>query len=161
MTSDTTIQLVICIATILGCFGGLIAFVFHFGAKVSKMETHNDAKIAELTLKTNVMWDFQMRRAMSEATSKGLATMNSPLTLTADGRKAKENMEPIAKDLQSWWDVNYFKDDMEASLDLERNFGDKLLAMVCIPCGLSHGACLFLALMVAKDVDTIDFGFHK
>ncbi len=137
-----------------------MAFVYKMGGDMAKLKSHHDAQLADLTLKTNVMWDFQMRRAMSEATGKGLATMNSPLTLTQAGIDAAKNLEPIRQELRNWWDENYFKSDLDASLELERHFGDRLLTLVCIPCAMSHGACLFLALMAAKNVNTIDFQFQ-
>lgn len=107
-------------------------------------------RLAKLEVKVDTMWAFQMRRAFTEAMDQGIATVNSPLTFTVDVR---ERMRPIEKELRQFWidTGSHMKNDAEVLLGIEAQFGARLIEMVCIPCRLTHGACLLLAYAVATD----------
>lgn len=108
-------------------------------------------RFGELETKVNTMWAFQMRRAFSEVVTSGIATVNSPLRFTEEAIKA---LDPIREELKALWvslPESVRKSDVEVTLEIEKVFGERLLRMVCIPCGLSHGACLLLAMSIAKD----------
>jgi hypothetical protein len=106
-------------------------------------------KFARLELQVETMWAFQMRRAFSEVVTSGIGTVNSPLMFTEE---AKRFLEPIKNELVAMWENGELskRTDGETLLEIERVFGNRLLTMVCVPCGLSHGACLLLALSIAK-----------
>lgn len=111
-------------------------------------------RLGELELKVDTMWAFQMRRAMSETVSTGLGSMNSPLIFSDF---ARHSLDPIEAELKELWrQTLQFMDDAEALLEIERVYGDRLLTLVCVPCGLSHGACLLLAFSVASDKREIE-----
>ena len=110
--------------------------------------------IGVLKLKVDTMWAFQMRRAMSEAVDDGVGSLNSPLVFSDD---ARERLNPIKQDLIAFYAKLPPKlTDGEILLKIEHEFGDRLLIMVCVPCGLSHGACLLLAMAIARQTDTLD-----
>lgn len=109
-------------------------------------------RFGKLEVKVDTMWDFQMRRSFAEAVRTGVGTMNSPLQLSPS---AKATLDPLKEDLQKFWDDHRDKTNIDFIMLLESRFGDELLKRVCIPLGLSHGACLLIALAVAKDTDTI------
>ena len=110
--------------------------------------------IAKLSVKVDVMWAFQMRRAVSESIEKGAATFNSPLTFSED---SKRRLEPIKASLIEFWANKGNKlCDGAVLLEIERLFGDDLLERVGVPCRLTHGACLLLALAVAKQSDSLE-----
>ena len=116
-------------------------------------------RLGALELKVDTMWGFQMRRSMSEVVNTGIGTINSPLIIT---KEVRSRLDPIKHRLQDWY-KNYTDRGSDASvlLGIEKEFGDDLLTLVCFPCGLSYGACLIVALMVAKDTDEIDLSIGQ
>ena len=110
--------------------------------------------MAQLSTKVDTMWDFQIRRSMSEVVEKGIGKMNSPLTFTG---AAMDSLNPLKEALIRWWKTEGNKlSDGSALLEIEKRFGDMLLTQVCVPLLLSHGACLILALAVARETHTIE-----
>lgn len=108
-------------------------------------------KIAQIELKTNTIWDFLMRRSISEAVSQGIAKMNSPLIISEE---AKSWMHGLANDLRSFYArQGRHLTDKELALEIERRFGQEILERVCIPHGLFAGACLLIAMEIAKEIN--------
>jgi hypothetical protein len=110
-------------------------------------------KIAKIEVKVDTMWDFQMRRAFSEAVKTGVGTVNSPLTFVPEFRA---KLDPMKNDLRSFWEKYKYLPVQDFIVQLEAYFGNRITKEICIPLGLSHGACLLMALAVAKDVDSLD-----
>ena len=107
-------------------------------------------KIARMEVKVDTLWDFQMRRALSESIQKGVATLNSPLTVTPE---AKAWMHELAAKLRDFYaKLGHRMTDRELAIEIERRFGDEILHKVCIPNGLYEGACLIIAMEIAKEV---------
>ena len=130
------------VAQLVTIFGACMAFLFTI-VKVSM-------RVAALELKVDTMWGFQMRRSMSEVATTGIGKMNSPLQFSDE---AVERLEPIRDELVSWYKTrppHERRGDASLLIGIEQEFGDRLLNMICIPCGLSYGACLLVALFVAK-----------
>lgn len=127
----------------VGTLCGLLIAVVRFSMALGEMRT-----------KVDTMWAYQMRRAMSEVVQSGIGKMESPISFDESTRA---HLSPIRDRLRAWWNNNG-KDDNDASslLEIERIFGDELLKLVCVPCRLSHGACLLLALAVAKDTGKLE-----
>ncbi len=118
---------------------GAIAFIFNLGARLARME-----------LKTDTIWEFQIRRAMSEVVQNKIGTMNSPIVIKEE---VKEWIGEIKYKLRDFYrKLGRNMTDKDLLLEIERNFGDELLSKVCIPHELSQGACLLIALEVAKEV---------
>jgi len=162
------------ILTIIVIVGGLAANWFAREVREAKRGFELDAAIGKLRdieqkltahevtlslftalqVKVDTMWAFQMRRAISEVVEKGIGTMNSPMTIF---QEARERLEPIKPRLIDFWETLGKKlSDTEAPLEIERQFGNELLTLVCVPCGLSHAACLIVALSVARQQATFD-----
>ncbi len=132
------------IAIVAALVGGVIATI-----KISM-------RVGALELKVDTMWGFQMRRSMSEVITSGIAQMNSPLKFSEE---AVARLEPIKDDLLAWYTKQpQGLGDATLMLKIEQSFGDILLKLICIPCGLSYGACLILALFMAKGVDELELG---
>lgn len=107
-------------------------------------------KLATLEVKVNTMWDFQLRRAYSESIQKGVATINSPLTVTPE---AKEWMNELAVKLRDFYSkLGRHLTERDLAIEIERRFGEEILHKVCIPNGLYEGACLIIAMEIAKEV---------
>lgn len=116
------------------------------------------ALLPAMNVKIDTMWNFQVRRAMSEVPERGIGSQNSPLAFTEDARRA---LDPIKDELIKFNETELKnKDDAEALLAIERQFGERLLDLVCKPCSLSHGACLLLACAVARQTDKLEIVLH-
>lgn len=106
-------------------------------------------KLAGLEVKVNTVWDFLMRRAMSEAIHSGVGGLNSPFELKP---AAKEWMQVMASDLRAFYaKLGRKLTDAELALEIERHFGQRILEQVCIPHGIYQGACLLIAVELAKE----------
>ena len=109
--------------------------------------------MGQLSIKVDTMWDFQIRRGMSEAAKEGIAKINSPIKFTAE---AMGRLEPIKIPLQQLAVKYPTVKDSDLMLKIEQNFGEQLLKLVCVPYKVTQGACLLLALAVARNTDTLD-----
>lgn len=148
METSSVIAIVAAVAATITSFVALGTVIYFAGVKVSKLE-----------VKVETLWEFQIRRGMAEAVHKGVAEMNSPLTFNEEVQKY---LEPLKDQLITFWDVKGKSlPPTEALLELEREFGDALLRDVCIPGGLSHGACLLLAYSVASQQRQISFDIGR
>lgn len=116
-------------------------------------------RFGALELKVDTMWGFQMRRSMSEVVTSGSGTFKSPIVITPE---ARAHLDPLKDELIGWY-KNYEGRDSDASvlLGLEQYFGDRLFDLVCVPCGLSYGACLIIALAVAKQDGNINLNVSQ
>ena len=112
-------------------------------------------KLAKLEVKVDTMWDFQMRRAMAEAVTKGVATMNSPLTI--DEKTAMDWLGNLVLPLREFYG-RFGKNltDRDLMLAIERQFGNQIVRQVCVPHGLKDGSCLIIAAAVAKQDKVIE-----
>jgi hypothetical protein len=120
--------------TILVTIGG---FMWKFSSRLARIE-----------FKTDTVWDFLMRRAMSEAVNKGLGTLNSPLIITEDTQKWYNDM---LSELQLFYNNSGYKlNDRDLFIEVEHRFGERLLKEVCIPKELDVGACILGAIAVLK-----------
>jgi hypothetical protein len=116
-------------------------------------------RLGVLEFKVATMWNFQMRRGFSEVVSTGIGSFGSPLHFNQDVQHA---LDPIREDLLAFGKAQLaYAPDEEALLLLEAEFGDKLLHYVCLPFGLSHGACLLLALTAATGRNEIELAELK
>ena len=115
------------------------------------------ARFGALELKVDTMWAFQMRRAMSEVVEKGIGSLNSPMIFSDEARTA---LAPIKEQLIDFYQNKVTGTERNSDslllLAIERVFGSRLLELVCVPCRLTHGACLLLAMAVAKQSDALD-----
>ena len=104
------------------------------------------ARFAALEVKVATMWEFMLKRAFAETFTKGIATTHSPVQLT---EAAQQALAPISEDLKRWYAREGARlpyPDM--MLALERRFGTWLMKHVCIPLGLTDGACLVAAALL-------------
>lgn len=124
--------------TVLGATVAAIAKMYSIGSRQAKLE-----------VKVDTMWDFLMKRALSEAVSKNIASMNSPAVVSDE---AKGWFAALADALKEFYRTNLVnRPDTDAMLEIEKHFSDRILKEVCIPRGLHAGECLLIALSVARD----------
>ena len=109
----------------------------------------NTARLAKMEVKVDTVWDFLMRRAVSEAINVGVAVKNSPIEVTDE---AKQWMKPLLASIRDFYrETGGNLTDRELALEIERRFGEQILNEVCIPHRLSQGACLLIAIQAAVD----------
>lgn len=101
--------------------------------------------------KLNVVWGFLMNRAIGEAVQKNIATFNSPVVISDE---AKKWMAGIAEELKVFYArLGRRMSEWELAMEIERLYGERILKEVCIPNSLSQGACLLIAIEVAKEIN--------
>ncbi len=121
----------------------VINLVALFGAAL-----HFYARIAKLELKVDTIWEFIMRRALSEGVAKNVFKVNSPVRITSE---ASVWFAPIAEELRNFYNsFSNRKSDGEMMLEIERKFGEQIAREICRPHNLVAGSCLRAALEVAK-----------
>ena len=114
-----------------------------------------NGRLERLSVKIDTLWDFQLRRGALEPMVSGVATKNSPLTV-------REEFLAVSKELGDPLRDFYRKigrpamTNAELAFQIERHFGSEIVDKVCIPHGLSYGACLIIAIAVAKGDPTVD-----
>lgn len=124
---------------IVAC-AGLMMWITKVAGRLSKME-----------LKVETTWDFLMRRAVSEAVMTGVAVKNSPVVVNDE---AKKWMKPILGPIRDFYkSLGRKMTEYELMMEIERRFGEQILDEVCIPHGLSQGACLLIAVQAAMETD--------
>lgn len=125
------------------------AFSLH-EARTSERLGKLSETLATIQVKVDTMWEFIMRRAKSELVAQGMGTMNSPLFFTP---AAKAAIAPLEGELRRWYDNDprlSTLSDTELAIELEREYGDEILTLVCIPHKLFMGACLWIAIEAAR-----------
>lgn len=108
----------------------------------------NEREIAEIKIKVETMWNFLLKRGAAEGVNNGMLTFNSPLRLTPESAAVMEHM---AAELRAFRDQKFpAADEKLLALEIEKQFGDRLVKEVCIPNNISYGVCLLVATAVAK-----------
>ncbi len=127
-----------------------VALVTMGGLVVSYMRksSREAERFARLELKVETMWDFLMRRGKAEAVRSGMATLNSPIIFT---QEAMGWMPELEDELHA---INVRlggASDAQLALEIEKTLGDRILKEICIPRGIMMGACIQLAVAIAKN----------
>lgn len=142
---------------VVGILTGLAGLVCGaFGVMHSKKtDTAQFAeRLAKLELKVDTVWDFLVRRAFGEAVQKGVGTMNSPFTLTAE---ALEWLADLKEDLQELYQgLPKPLSDSDLMLEIEKRYGADIVTKICVPYELSQGTCLLIAAAVARDKNSVE-----
>jgi hypothetical protein len=106
-------------------------------------------KFAQMDVKVDTLWQFQLRRGEVEAVLRGYATKNSPLKLNEE-RALEAFPAELGRAIQQYFSRlgrNLTRTEMAA--EIERRFGERIVDEVCVPNGFSEGACLILAMHFA------------
>lgn len=129
-------DIVIAGCAFIALLGALIGFLINVTVRLAKVE-----------LMATTMWDFQVRRSKAEALQKGFAEMNSPFRMKPE---TLHYLDPIKADLQNLYHQKDWKNDAELALAIEKEYGEKLETLVCMPARIYQGTCLLMAIAVAK-----------
>lgn len=106
-------------------------------------------KIYQIEFRVELLWDFIFRRGVAEAVANGWAKMNSPMVIQND---VKTWFKPLEKDLKHLYKTKgKGLTDKRLMMLIESKMGERLLKEVCLVHNMHAGACLILALQIAKD----------
>lgn len=110
-------------------------------------------KMTRLEVKVDTMWSMLLKRAVVEGVSLGLMEVHSPIRLVNNSGKILESM---SEELQKFY-IEKCKglDEAHSALEIEREFGARLVKDICIPNNISFGVCILIALAIAKNEDTL------
>lgn len=110
---------------------------------------HIRTMLAALGVKVDTMWDIHLRSAVTRAVVDGVATVNSPLTITLE---AQGWCDSLKDELQAWY-ATIPKPIMDRDLifQIGKVFGHRITNEVCIHRNISDGVCLMIAASVAKN----------
>ena len=128
--------------TLAGMITGIIAMMIRVAMRLSVLE-----------FKVATMWGFQMRRGFLRGLGSGIGTINSPLHFNPEIERA---LDPIRQELIEFGRQLCGASDVDGLLLIELAFGERLINIMCVPCGLSHAACLLLAYTVATGKNEIE-----
>lgn len=106
-------------------------------------------KFARLQLQVDTLWSFLVRRGQAEAVRTGIATLNSPIVMGEEAKGWMVHMAPELRELRIKLGTKI--NDEQLAFEIEKVFGERILKEVCIPHGLMLGACLQIAVAVAKE----------
>lgn len=111
-----------------------------------------DSRLLQIEQRIETLWEFQLRRAAVEALQRGIGKMNSPIKINEE---AKSWLGDLTLELKAF----YRRLGRELTIsqlaeEIERKYGDEIVKKICIPHGLSQGACLLIAMEVAREVET-------
>jgi hypothetical protein len=109
--------------------------------------------VAKLKVQVETMWNFMLRRGMSEGIEKGLGTLNSPFIVSPD---AVDKFGSLANDIRVFFGDKPGLNEHEIALHLERSFGERILKEVCVPHKLAYGACLIVAIAIARGTNIVE-----
>jgi hypothetical protein len=135
----------------IGGFAALVGWLAYMHMQIDGIKV----SLAETKVQNQTLWDFQLRRGAVEAVGAGMATKNSPLVVKETAALLAEELGP---DLRRFY-ANLGRPNMtnaELAFQIERFFGSVIADKVCIPNGVSYGACLLIAMAVAKGDPVID-----
>lgn len=108
-------------------------------------------KIRELEERIDLLWEFQLRRAKVEAKEKGVGEINSPIKISEE---AKLWMKELTNELKAFYrKLGRTLSETQLAEEIEKRFGKEIVEKVCLPHGLFQGACLLIAMEVARSTD--------
>ena len=111
-------------------------------------------RVAKMEVKIDTLWEFIMSRGTLEALAKGLATKNSPVKVNPD---VEASIGEFATELKVFYKTKARKarlSDAQLAFEIQKKYADKIIEKFCIPYNINEGACLALAVQIAKSDPT-------
>ncbi len=123
----------------------IIDRAFQASEKVDKF----DDRIQVVETRVETLWAFQLRRAAIEVMNRGIGKVNSPVVISDE---AKSWMASLAEELKAFYrQMGRNLSTTQLAEEIERRWGAEIVKQVCIPHGLFQGACLLIAMEVARE----------
>jgi hypothetical protein len=138
-----------------GKMAQLIAAKEDVARAAGKVETEEKYRaisaIEATTMSSQVseLWTYLRSRALAESFAKGLISSRG-LSIVLS-HNVKDWYATMSPDLVSWYSDKHDMSDDELFIDCHKTFGKRLTREICEPYGVFDGACVALAILVAKD----------
>lgn len=130
------------VLSIITMVGSVIGFIWLSASRIAKLE-----------VKVDTIWDYLIKKAMTDALNSGMATQNSPIHIT-DEIKARVTAHigyKLYNSLRKLYKEHQQLSDNALALKIQQQFGEQIAKEMCIPNeDLSYETCLFIALEIAK-----------
>lgn len=154
--SEISIGNVLSIATILTVTLGAY-FSLRESSRTNKNMLHDlrdrldRVKLEEIKERVHIMWLFQLRRGLAETEMKGLGQSDSPLTLTEE---AMNTIKPMVPELKAFYEkIGGDKVGLiELAIELETEFGTRIVKTICNKIQVSDAACLVIAIAQLRPI---------
>ncbi len=115
-------------------------------------------RLAQAEDRISLLWEFQLRRAKVEVLTQGIAVRNSPIKIKPG---IEEWLGDLAVELKNFYrKLGREMTETQLAEEIERRYGKELVEKLCIPHGLFQGACLIIAMDVAKSALKEDKEVH-
>lgn len=141
------------LATMTAVYGTIIAQLRRQNERQQKELDELRALASKTKEKTDVAWEFQMRRATVEALKKEEPMMSPTELVEASMVPATVRLafKPIVPQLRAFYEGLNTLDDGEIALQIEKRFGDWIVRNVCVPLFQTNGECLIFAVRLAQE----------
>lgn len=124
----------------------LVEYAFDATDKVAKF----DERLSKIEERIENVWNFLLRRAQVEVVKAGVGKKNSPLVIDEE---AKSWLSELADDLRCFYqEIGNTLTEAQLAEEIEKRWGQEIVDKICTPHGLFQGACLLIAMEVAKSV---------
>ena len=118
------------------------------GTEVQLLRT--DQTAVNANTKADAAWDFIIKRTQVEAKEKKLVDENGYVI-----EEVRKVYEALSDELKVIYQTND-GDNLplrELLMRIEARMGDRLVKEICVPYGIYHGACLWIAAQLAKEIN--------
>lgn len=124
---------------------GIVAIIVALGgAIIAIMNTRHANR------QTDILWEAKVRIGETQALKAGIATKDSPFTLTPAMAKAFED-SGMAVELREFYEAEGLGlTDAQFLRKLEQAFGERMLKEISKPLRQEHEACMVAAMHVAR-----------
>ena len=133
-----TIPVIVLVPTMVGIFS-VIGTIWAITSAFARLSY----RAGRLELKVDTLWDFIIRRGKVEAVKMEWGELHSPIRLNVRGLDVvKPFLDKFLPFYIQLLQRNPPMAEQEMYIEFEREFGDFIMEKMCIPLGVTAGACL-------------------
>lgn len=115
-------------------------------AQGQQVERDRSGEVSAVMEQFTEIWAYVRNRAIAEMVAKGLVTMPDMTPTPA----VRQWYAPLMNRLKPWYAKHRGLDDLQLFFACHKEFGNVLVEEICKPYGVFDGACIQLAIEVAK-----------
>lgn len=130
---------------------GLVVAVYSAWRNKQKDEIAVLERVAQMEVKVDTLWEYQVTRAKTEALVKGAMTENSPLVVSPHAREVYDH-SGLTKALQKFYkEEGSSMNDVDLFIAIYKRFKEEIVRKACVPLRLHNGACFLIAVKLAQE----------
>jgi hypothetical protein len=139
------------IVAVLGVLSGIIGVIVAINRvyiRITLVENKLSTAISDI----DTLQIYLLKRGAEEAVQKKLGTLNSPLVFHSDVVNQFMGLT-VANDIRKFVKTsnNVALPDPKLAFEIEKKFGNDIIKQMCVPMGVTMGACLLMVLDIAKN----------